>query len=41
LQQDLPAEAYGPRWWEDARVLSWKQSQNNWRLLSGYLKSAP
>jgi hypothetical protein len=40
LQQDLPAEAYGPRWWEDARVLSWKQSQNNWRLLSGYLKSA-
>lgn len=40
LQQDLPAEAYGPRWWEDARVLSWKQSQNNWRLLTGYLKSA-
>jgi hypothetical protein len=40
LQQDLPAEAYGPRWWEDARVLAWKQSQDNWRLLSGYLKSA-
>jgi hypothetical protein len=40
LQRELPAEAYGPRWWQDARVLSWKQSQNNWRLLSGYLKSA-
>ena len=40
LQQDLPAGAYGPRWWEDARVLAWKQSQDNWRLLSGYLKSA-
>lgn len=39
LQQDLPAEAYGPRWWQDARVLSWKQSQNDWRLLGGYLKS--
>jgi hypothetical protein len=40
LQQQLPAEAYGPRWWQDARVLSWKQSQKDWRLLSGYLKSA-
>jgi hypothetical protein len=40
LQQELPAEALGPRWWQDARVLSWKQSQNDWRLLSGYLKSA-
>jgi hypothetical protein len=40
LQQDLPAEGYGPRWWEDAQVLSWKQNQDNWRLLSGYLKSA-
>jgi hypothetical protein len=40
LQQDLPVDAFGPRWWQDARVLSWKQSQNNWRLLSGYLKSA-
>ena len=40
LQQDLPAGASGPRWWEDARVLAWKQSQDNWRLLSGYLKSA-
>ncbi len=40
LQQDLPAEAFGSRWWQDARVLSWKQSQNDWRLLSGYLESA-
>ena len=40
LQQELPAEDFGPRWWQDARVLSWKQSQNDWRLLSGYLKSA-
>jgi hypothetical protein len=39
-QQELPAEAFGPRWWQDARVLSWKQSQNDWRLLTGYLKSA-
>ncbi|MGD0759209.1 MAG: hypothetical protein ABR921_09910 [Candidatus Sulfotelmatobacter sp.] len=41
LQQELPVETYGPRWWQDARVLSWKQSQNDWRLLGGYLKSAP
>ncbi len=40
LQQELPAEALGPRWWQDARVLSWKQSQNDWRLLSGYLRPA-
>jgi hypothetical protein len=40
LQQDLPREAYGPRWWQDGRVLAWKESQANWRLLSGYLKSA-
>jgi hypothetical protein len=40
LQQDLPAEASGPRWWRDARVLSWKQRQDDWRLLSGYLTSA-
>jgi hypothetical protein len=39
LQQDLPANTFGPRWWQDARVLSWKQSQNDWRLLNGYLKS--
>jgi len=39
LQQELPADAFAPRWWQDARVLSWKQSQNDWRLLSGYLKS--
>jgi hypothetical protein len=40
LQRDLPSGAFEPRWWQDARVLSWKQSQNNWRLLSGYLKPA-
>jgi len=40
LPQQFPDEAHGPRWWQDARVLSWKQSQNDWRLLSGYLKSA-
>jgi hypothetical protein len=40
LQQDLPAETYGPRWWQDARVLSWKRSQNDWQLLSNYLTSA-
>lgn len=40
LQQDLPAETYGPRWWQDARLLSWKQRQSDWRLLGGYLKSA-
>jgi len=40
LQQELPSEAYGPRWWQDARVLSWKQSQNDWLLLSGYFKPA-
>ena len=40
FQQDLPAEAFALRWWQDARVLSWKQSQNNWRLLSGYLQTA-
>jgi hypothetical protein len=39
LQQDLPVESLGPRWWQDARVLSWKQGQDDWRLLSGYLKS--
>jgi len=31
LQQDLPAEAFGPRWWQDARVLSWKEGQEDWR----------
>jgi hypothetical protein len=40
LQQDLPPEAFGPRWWQDARVLSWKQDQDDWRVLGGYLKSA-
>ncbi len=40
LQQDLPAEAFGPRWWRDARVLSWKRNQDDWRLLSSYLTSA-
>jgi hypothetical protein len=40
LQQDHPTEAFGPRWWQDARVLSWKRDQNDWCLLSGYLKSA-
>jgi hypothetical protein len=39
LQQDLPAETLGLLWWQDARVLSWKQGQDNWRLLSGYLTS--
>ena len=37
LQQDLPMNALGPHWWQDARVLSWKQGQDDWRLLSGYL----
>jgi hypothetical protein len=41
LQQDLPTETSGPRWWQDARVLSWKQGQDDWRLLGGYLKPAP
>jgi hypothetical protein len=41
LQQDLPPEAFGPRWWQDARVLSWKQDQDDWRLLGGYLKPSP
>jgi hypothetical protein len=40
MQQELAADAFAPRWWQDARVLSWKQSQNDWRLLSGYFKSA-
>jgi hypothetical protein len=40
LQQDLPSDASGPYWWQDARILSWKQGQNDWRLLSGYLKFA-
>ena len=39
LQPDLPPEAFEPRSWQDARVLSWKQDQDNWRLLSGYLTS--
>src|SRR5580698_1809786 len=39
LQQDVPAEAPGPRWWRDARVLSWKQRQDDWRQLSSYLAS--
>lgn len=38
LQQDVPTEAYGPRWWMDGRVVTWKESQDNWRLLRGYLK---
>ena len=40
LQQDLPGEAAGPRWWQDVRVLDWKRSQDNWRLLNGYFESA-
>lgn len=40
LQEDLPKEVLGTRWWQDPRVLAWKQSQNNWHLLSGYLRSA-
>jgi hypothetical protein len=40
LQQDLPTEVFGPRWWQDARVLSWKQGQDDWRRLSSSLKSA-
>ncbi len=40
LQQDLPTEARAPRWWQDARVLSWKQSQIDWLLLNDYLKAA-
>lgn len=38
LQRDPPTEASGPRWWQDARILSWKQDQEDWRLLRGYLK---
>lgn len=38
LQQDPPTEAFGPRWWQDARILSWKRGQEDWRLLRGYLK---
>jgi hypothetical protein len=41
LQQDLPVETLGSRWWQDARVLSWKERQNDWHLLSDYLRSAP
>jgi hypothetical protein len=40
LQQDLSTEAFGPRWWQDARVLSWKQGRDDWHLLSSSLNSA-
>lgn len=40
LQQDHPGEATGPLWWQDVRVLDWKQGQDNWRLLNGYFGSA-
>jgi hypothetical protein len=38
LQQEA-AESVGPRWWQDARILSWKKGQADWRLLSGYLNT--
>ncbi len=41
LQQDVPAEPSGPRWWQDARVLSWKDGQEDWRQLRRYLKLVP
>jgi hypothetical protein len=38
LQQDFPREGVGPVWWQDARVLSWKQTENDWTLLNSYWK---
>jgi hypothetical protein len=40
LQTDGTTAATGPRWPQDSRVLSWKQSQESWRLLNAYLKPA-
>ena len=38
LQQDLPSNPSGPQWWQDARILCWKQGHDDWRRLGGYLK---
>lgn len=41
LQRDEPLSD-ASMWWQDARVLSWKQRQENWALLSRYWRtSAP
>jgi hypothetical protein len=41
LQQDLASNVFEPRWWQDARVLTWKQGQDDWRLLHDHFKNSP
>lgn len=40
LQQELPMPALGARWWQDQRVLPWKQGRDDWTLLNSYWKTA-
>jgi hypothetical protein len=33
-------DAYGPRWWQDARTLTWKQGHEDWTALTSYWKAS-